>query len=508
MSAKLCATLMPRDTSHAMQLMADHAPLADLFELRVDAMQQCDLAAILKNRPRPLIVTNRSADEGGRRPQPTHQRLALLQQAIQLNADYVDVELAALPALRNMTATAAATAGTLNRRSATRLIVSYHNLVEMPADIADIARRISRTEADIVKVVGTARTLADNLPIFNLLQQSEKPTIALAMGELGLMSRLLAGKFDAAITFAAIDPENCGAPGQLTLEQMRRLYRATNVNPATKVYAVMGNPVAHSLSPAIHNAAFQALDIDALYLPLKVEADPAEAVRTLAAIPIDGYSVTIPHKQAVMAACAEIDPLAADIGAVNTLLRRDDGSYFATNTDVTSAMKVLANALAPRQFDGLNAAIIGAGGVARAYAFGLRKNGAKVVLTDVDPNRAAQLADAANATAADALDLPSIADALPNRRFDILMNASPIGMWPNVDASPVNAALLRPGTIVFDAVYNPLQTRLLKDAAAAGCTTISGIEQFIGQAVEQFELWTQRPAPAPLMRNVVLDALN
>jgi 3-dehydroquinate dehydratase/shikimate dehydrogenase len=185
--------------------------------------------------------------------------------------------------------------------------------------------------------------------------------------------------------------------------------------------------------------------------------------------------------------------------AVNTLVRRGDG-YHATNTDVTSAMRVLAGAVGREEFSGLRAVVVGAGGVGRAYVHGLAARGAEVAVTDVDASRREAVAAEAGAAAVE----PA---AVGDVRCDVLMNASPVGMWPQVDATPVGTGVLRPGMVVFDAVYNPRETRLLREAAAAGCVTISGVEQFVGQAVEQFELWTGRRAPEALMRQVVVDAL-
>jgi 3-dehydroquinate dehydratase/shikimate dehydrogenase len=369
----------------------------------------------------------------------------------------------------------------------------------MPADLAAIARRIEATRADVVKVVGTAGRPEDNLPVFEALRAVSKPAIALAMGEAGRISRVLAGKFGALLTFASSDSGAESAAGQIPARLMRELYRADRIGPSTRVYAVMGNPVEHSLSPAIHNTAFAASGIDAVYVRLKVEGDPAATVRALDAIPIDGYSVTIPHKEAVMAACAAIDPTSRKMRAVNTLIRCDDG-YHATNTDVTSAMKVLAEALGTDDFSGKRALVVGAGGVGRAYVHGLTTRGAAVYVTDIDAARREALAAEAGAAAI-------APDEIGQVSADVVMNASPIGMWPKVDASPVDAGILRSPMVVFDAVYNPQETRLLKDAVQAGCTTISGVEQFVGQAVEQFELWTGLRAPSQIMRQVVLDAL-
>ena len=482
---------MRETTAGTIAEMADLAPLADLLELRVDAMRECDLSAVLAAKTRPIIVTNRLAAEGGLREQPEDARLAVLAEAVRLGADYVDVELAALAAFEKAVPAA--------DRGRTKLIVSCHDAEGMPPNLPAKAREIEATRADVVKVVGTARRLEDNLRAIEALQAVNKPVIALAMGELGEASRILAGKFGALLTFASAESGEESAPGQITVGQMRNLYRAHRVGPDTKVYAVMGYPVAHSLSPAIHNAAFEATGIDAVYLRLKVEGDPAEVVRAFEAVPIDGYSVTIPHKEAVMAACSAIDATSRRMRAVNTLVRRDDG-YHATNTDVTSSMKVLAEALGTDDFSGKRALVVGAGGVGRAYVHGLVKRGAQVFVTDIDAARRDALAGEAGAAAIAQHDLAAC-------EADVLMNATPVGMWPRMDATPAPAELLRPGMVVFDAVYNPRETRLLREAAGAGCVTLSGVEQFVGQAVEQFELWTGKDAPRDLMRQVVLDAL-
>lgn len=489
---QICIPILARTTQDAVDTMASLAELADLFELRLDAMDACDLPSILAARTRPLIVTNRAANEGGLKDQEEGQRLAVLAEAFKLGADYVDVELASLPDWESLAPQA--------QRGRTQLIVSFHDTEGMPDDLASTARAIEATSADVVKVVGTALRPEDNLKVFEALRAVGKPAIGLAMGEHGQLSRVLAGKFGAMLTFASAETGAESAPGQITVQEMRHLYRADRVGPETKVYAVMGNPVEHSLSPAIHNAAFQAEGIDAVYVRLKVEGNPAAVVAALEAIPVDGYSVTIPHKEDVMAACHEIDPTSRKMRAVNTLVRRDDG-YHATNTDVTSAMKVLAAALGTDDFAGKRALVVGAGGVGRAYVHGLVSRGAEVQVTDIDADRRNTVAAEAGATAI-------VPGAAGETRVDILMNATPIGMWPKTGISPVEATILHPNLVVFDAVYNPQETQLLSDAAAAKATTISGVEQFVGQAVEQFELWTGRSAPAAIMRQVVLDALT
>lgn len=490
--SKICVPILSPTTASARAEMARLAPLADLFELRLDAMFEFDLARLLAERPRPIVVTNRAAIEGGFKTQDENARLAALAQAVRLGADFVDVELSSLPAFERFCPP--------SLRGSVQLIVSYHNFAGIPDDLPAIARTIEATSANIVKVIPTAHQLEDNLKIFDLLRTAAKPTIALAMGELGQMSRILAGKFGAFLTFAAASAGHESAPGQISVDEMVNLYRAGRINPDTAVYAIIGNPVEHSLSPAVHNAAFADLGLDAVYLRLKVAGDPAAVVRAFAALPIEGYSVTIPHKAAVMPACVTIDPLARRMKAVNTLVRRDDG-YHASNTDVTSAMQALAVVLRTDDFTGRRAVVVGAGGVGRAYVYGLLKLGATVAVADLDEARCQALAVESGAA-------PITLAAVGETQADILMNATPIGMWPKVDATPVDPAALRSGMVVFDAVYNPRETRLLREAADRGCLTISGVEQFIGQAIEQFELWTARPAPADLMRQVVLDALE
>jgi shikimate dehydrogenase len=282
---------------------------------------------------------------------------------------------------------------------------------------------------------------------------------------------------------------------------MRDLYRVHRIGPATEVYGVLGDPVAHSMSPRIHNAAFAEIDYDAVYLPLWVEGDPAAFVRAMQAFEVGGYSVTIPHKQTVMAAADEIEPVARRIGAVNTLRRRADGSLFATNTDWTAGLAAIEAVVGEGWLRGRRALQLGAGGVGRAMAFGLAERGARVTLTDLDTDRAKALAgelDAETCPPDAACDVPC----------DLLLNCTPVGMHPKTDVSPVPADVLREEMVVYDAVYNPAETRLLREAREAGCRTVSGLDHFVRQGVEQFELWTGRPAPVETMRQVVVEALG
>ncbi len=483
----LCVSLMPETTDHALQSLHRVAGSADLAEVRLDAMRETALDRLLAHPPCPVIITCRPKREGGLYEGPEADRLQTLRRAARLGARYIDVEHDALFRL-----------GDVPPR---QVIASYHNHRETPDDLGAIHHRLTETGAGAVKVAVTAGHILDTVPVLRLLRRATVPTIALSMGERGLLTRVLAPRFGALLTYAADDEGPEAAPGQVPLRQMRDLYRADRVGPATQVYGVIGDPVAHSLSPRIHNTAFAEVGCDAVYVPLWVEGDAAAVVRAMREFAFSGYSVTIPHKQTVMPAADEVEPLARRIGAVNTLHRRADGSLLATNTDWTAGMAAIEAALGQGWLRGRRALLVGAGGVGRAMAFGLTERGARVTLTDLDPGRATALAEELGATTCSPDDIADVP-------CDVLLNCTPVGMHPETDATPVPHEALREGLVVYDAVYNPAETRLLREARRAGCRTVAGLDHFVRQAVEQFELWTGRPAPVAKMRQVVVEAMG
>ena len=486
-TALLCVSLMPETTEEALASLDRVAGRADLAEIRLDAMQTFDLDRLLAAPPCPIIVTFRPAREGGLYHGPEDDRLQTLRRAARLGARYIDVEHDAVHGLGDV--------------PPERVIVSYHNFDSTPEDLAGLHYRMAQSGAGTVKVAVTARHILDTVPVLRLLQGATVPTVALSMGERGVLTRILAPKFGALFTYAADDTGPEAAPGQLTLDRMRTLYRADRLGPSTEVYGVVADPVGHSLSPQIHNAAFAETACDAVYLPLWVEGDPAAFVRAMQEFAVGGYSVTIPHKQTVMAAADEIEPLARRIGAVNTLQRRAGGRMFATNTDWTAGLSAIEAVVGEGWLQGRRALQLGAGGVGRAMAFGLVERGARLTLADLDAERAEALAGELGAETCPA-------DTVADVPCDLLLNCTPVGMHPKTDASPVPRGMLREGMVVYDAVYNPAETRLLREAREAGCRTVSGLDHFVRQAVEQFELWTGRPAPVERMRQVVVDALG
>jgi len=504
----LCVSLTAETLEETLASL--HAPTCafDVAELRLDYTREPDVRRLLEARPCPIIATCRPVREGGRWGGDEGQRLALLEEADRLGADFVDIELDALPRFR--------------RQGRARLIVSYHNYSETPADIQAVARRIEATDADIVKLATHARSLADNLAMFRVLQAARKPTIAVTMGEHGGVSRVLGPKFGAFLVFASLGEGREAAPGQVPARELLDLYGFRRIGPATRVYGVIANPVAHSMSPAIHNAAFQHCGLDAVYLPFRVD-DPADFIPAYRELPVDGYSVTIPHKEAVIPLLDDVEPLARRIGAVNTIVRRR-GRLLGSNTDWSAAIAAIESGLRDGEtLEGKTALLLGAGGAARAIAFGLAERRCRVAIANRTHQRAVKLAADVGCEAIPLDTLPSLLDPRPSTAdprpstpdprpstlaYDILVNATSVGMHPNDDATPLEAALLRPGALVFDSVYNPLETRLLREARAAGCRTVGGLEMFVNQAVQQFELWTGVPAPRALMRSVVESRLR
>ena len=534
---KLCVSIFVHDLAQA-RADADRAKRssADLIEWRVDPVAeqaQADdalrdgLAELIRTSPLPCIVTCRPAWEGGHDDGDDADRLALLMYLGTACAGhgpaYFDLELAAYRRSANLRQKIHLVADHPDhpdypgqdppRRPEAGLILSSHDFEGRPADLL---RRVSgMAEAGgcrVVKVAWHARSLRDNLEAFELLAARHKPTIALCMGEAGLPSRVLAKKFGAFLTFAALGEAQATAPGQPTVHILKSLYRWDHIGPDTRVFGVIGDPVAQSMSPAVHNAGFTAAGFDGVYLPMRVPPEYEHFKATVGAwlddprLDFRGASVTIPHKQNLLRFVkergGEVEPLAERIGAANTLHKRDDGTLYAGNTDYAALLDAACARLGAGRdaLAGRRVAVLGAGGVARAAVAGFTHYGGHVTVHNRTPAPAQHLAEVFGArhAALDAVDLDAT---------DLLINCTPVGMHPDTDASPVDPAQLASLTnhfpLVFDTVYNPRETVLLRGAAAAGCATITGAEMFVRQAAAQFERWTGCPAPTQVFRDVV-----
>jgi shikimate dehydrogenase len=275
------------------------------------------------------------------------------------------------------------------------------------------------------------------------------------------------------------------------------VYRFHDIRPDWPIYGVIGNPIAHSLSPCMQNAALREAGVPGVYLPFKVECPPALFVRAFTALGLRGLSVTIPHKETVREACGALDLASQAIGAVNTLSWNGE-LWTGSNTDAPAAADSLQECLP--DFVGKNVVVLGAGGAARAVVYGVKERGANTFVMNRNLERAQTLADELGARV---LDL----EAFAALHVDAVVNTTPLGMLPDVDSSPLEESQIPQGGLVFDTVYNPLRTKLLESAARRGCRTIEGVTMFVAQGARQFELWTGEKAPRELMKRVVLEEL-
>lgn len=510
----LCVSIFAIDPAQVQRDSAVAAEAgADLAELRIDRLtEEATVKQVVAACALPCIVTCRPTWEGGESTLPNDQRLALLQAASE-GADaarYTDVELKTWPDVTSL-------------QLLQRPIISTHDFSGRPNRLHNLVLELNQLPGAINKIVWTARTVRDNLEAFELLQSRQKPTIALCMGEPGLISRVLAKKFDAFLSFASLDASGGTAPGQISIHDMKRLYRWDAIGRETKVYGVVAQPVAHSMSPAIHNAAFDATGFDGVYLPLLVNAGYEsfkafmESFIAAPGLDLSGLSITIPHKENALQYLSEkgaaIDPLAAQIGALNTIVIDRAGGEVqlsGTSTDYSAILDSITTRLGITRADlaDYRVAVLGAGGTGRTAVAALAQCGATVVVYNRTKDRADALAEEFNGKSGKVVSARM--EKLCDSCCHIYLNTTSVGMHPNVDASPLREQppIFSADTLVFDTVYNPMKTRLLQQAEAAGAMTITGVEMFVRQAAAQFEAWTKLPAPTDVMRNVVEHRLR
>lgn len=477
-------------------MMAEHKHLAEngteLVELRLDYIRRSvNLKRLLAERPCPIIATCRRPHERGKWMRTEEERLVLLRTAIANGADYIDLE--------------SDVAGKIPRYGDTKRIVSYHNFHETPHDLDDIYEMMCRLDPDIIKIATMANNPIDNIRILRLCRKEKFPTVAFCMGDMGLPSRVLCGKFGAPFTYATFNTERIMAPGQLTQEQLIKDYRYDSLTRQTKVLGVIADPVAHSLSPQIHNACLAKEGLDIIYLPFRVPSEYLdEFMKYALELDLLGLSVTLPHKEAILKHISALDDLSAGIKAANTLVFRGQGTM-GFNTDCFAALESLRDGLRIREeepsFTGRRVLILGAGGVARTIGFGLHREGAKVTICTRDYRKGEALATALQC---DSLDWAGRANA----EYEILINATPVGMHPNLDESPMDPKWFAKKTIVFDTVYNPEQTLFIKHARAADCVTVTGVDMFVRQAEQQFKLFTGKDPDVDLIRDVIKKSIS
>lgn len=525
MSTRLTAAIMVDSLEQGLADAARAAEFgADLVEFRIDRFTDSAdaVAQLVQRSPLPCILTCRPTWEGGEYAGDDATRLAILEQVLTSAhpPTYIDVELLAWQKSAELRDRLQPLVQ--GDQAATGLILSSHDFERRPADLyKKIQAMADEPACRVIKVAWFARSLRDNLEAFEILASQYKPAIALCMGEFGLPSRVLAKKFNALLTFAAIDDTSGTAPGQPTLTEIKQLYRWDHLTPSTQVFGVIGFPVGHSLSPRLHNAGFDAINYDGVYLPMPIPPEYEHFKATVGTwldfspLHFRGASVTIPHKENLLRFVAEsggkIEQLSQTIGAANTLIRTGDGAadIEAINTDYAGALDAVCDGLgiSREQLKGKRVAVIGAGGAARALVAGFAGYGSTVVIYNRTIERAQAIAQQFDGKVGKVVAAPL--EKLADTCCEVFINCTPMGMHPKVNATPLPGdqppACWGPGTVVFDTIYNPAQTKLLKLAKQAGCVTIAGKEMFIRQGAAQFERWTGQAAPRKAMAAAMVD---
>jgi 3-dehydroquinate dehydratase/shikimate dehydrogenase len=512
----LAVPIAAKDLDQAkQQIKTAKAAGAEMLELRTDYLENLsldlvkNLIAAAKTVARlPLIVTCRDKRQGGVIDYPVRLRVDVLVEALKAGVEFIDFEYENFLSAENQERIRRA----LSQVSKGRLILSAHNFETKFPDIVKLHRHIQTLyPAAIPKLVYTANHINDCFEAFDLLHRTGGERIIFCMGEAGFVSRIIAKKLNSFLTFASIDDENATAPSQMNIEQFKTIYRWDSINADTKLYGVIGTPIAHSAGPAVHNACFADISEDKLYLPLLVEGGKEEFdcflrhVLTRSWLGFHGFSITIPHKENALNFVKEnkgfIEPLAGKIGAVNTIILDPDSKLSAYNTDYSAAMEAITSTLGSKaKLKNLPVAVIGAGGVARAIVAGLSNTGAKITIYNRTVERGEKLAAEFNCDFAALDDLQSLEARL-------LINCTSVGMHPNIDETPIPQEYLKKNMVVFDTVYNPPQTLFLKQAEEKKAKTIDGLSMFINQAAAQFKLFTGKAPNLKLMRKTISNCL-
>ncbi|XP_021817405.1 bifunctional 3-dehydroquinate dehydratase/shikimate dehydrogenase, chloroplastic-like isoform X1 [Prunus avium] len=506
-STLICAPVMAESVDQMLVQMGKAREVgADLVEIRLDFLKNFsprqDLEILIKHSPLPTLFTYRPAWEGGQYKGDDNKRQDALHLAMELGADYIDVELQVAHDFYNSIQG--------EKPEKVKIIVSSHNYQKTPSteEIGDLVARIQATGADIVKIATTALDITDSARVFQVLVHSQVPMIGLVMGEKGLISRVLSAKYGAFLTFGTIEAGVVSAPGQPTVKDLLDLYNFRLIGLDTKVHGVIGNPIGHSKSPHLYNAAFKSINFNGIYLPLLVDS-VANFIDTYNSPDFVGYSFTIPHKEAGLKCCDEIDPKAKEIGAVNCMIRRPtDGKLIGYNVDSLGAIAAIEEGL--RALNGSSNTsgsllagklfvVMGAGGAGKALAYGGKEKGARVVVANRTYDKAKALA---NKVGGEAITLAELENFHPEDGM-VLANTTSVGMKPRTDQTPISKKALKHYSLVFDAIYTPKWTRLLQEAQESGAAVVFGTEMLLNQAFVQIENFSGVPAPKQLIRDVL-----
>jgi len=502
---KLCVAVTGTSPNEMIGKATEVLKESNFLEFRLDYLAKPAAALpalkqfLAENGAATAIATLRLKENGGRFDGSKTAALEILLKAAAAGFQLVDIELESMEKLPKNTMSQLREAGAA-------VILSHHDF-HATKDLDAIYARMKPFAPDFAKIVPTARTLSDNLTLMKFLErvedESNSSVVGICMGEPGIISRVLGLRAGSAFTFAAASQGEETAPGQIAARTLLETYRVDQVDAATKIYGVAGNPVKSSLSPLMMNTAFRRETVNAVYLGLQT-AKADDLFKLAREVPIQGMSITMPLKQDVMPLLERTDSLSAKIGAVNTILRAQDGKFYGFNTDVAGIVAPLERRLSLK---GAKVLVLGAGGAARAAVFGCCDKGAEVFILNRTPETAQKLAKQSGAKAIKR-------ELVAKTQFDVIINATPVGMAgiakagaKGVPVSPLEAHEIN-ARYVFDLVYNPIETPLLRLARQKGIAVITGVEMFVQQGARQFEIWTGKPAPEEEMLRVVLHSLR
>jgi 3-dehydroquinate dehydratase/shikimate dehydrogenase len=434
-----------------------------------------------------VLATCRRHQNQGKFNGSVDEQVRILAESVDFGARAVDIEIESAEGVNSRLEAL---------RSKCFVIISYHNYDGTPA-MEPVVKRMLAVPGDAYKIVTTARKPSDMQRLLTIAKSHPRQKfVLLAMGETGFPSRVLSPAMGGLYSYAAPSAAEGTAAGQVSAKQLRTLYRLDKFTKAAKIYGVIADPVRHSISPHVHNRALQARRLDGVYLPFLVKPPQLRDFLVLAEkLPVAGFSVTIPHKQKIIRCLDTVDRLAKRIGAVNTVWRKA-GKWRGTNTDAQGVTTPLSKKV---KLSKASVLVVGNGGAARSAAFALADAGAAVSITGRNPDRIRALAKITGAAAVSASQLTTA-------KFDALVHATPLGMSPHTGECFFAERI--PADLVFDMVYNPMETLLIRKAREQGCDVIPGVEMFIEQAVAQFETWTSETAPRAIMEKAAIEALS
>jgi len=492
----ITASIMPSSQKEATTLLEKALEKGELAEIRIDLIKDLDLSEINnKFDKKRIIVTNRKKDEGGLFEGSESERISPLIDALKIGFGFIDIESSSIDSLHNLIS---------KRReynSKTNIIISYHNFEETPQNLKEILLQMENQGHDIVKIVAYAKDISDNLRIKDLVSSrssQNKKIISFLMGEKGEISRILCNSWGSYTSYAPLRGVGKTALGQIPIEDLNDVYRSGSINNTFDIYGLIGNPVKESIGYYVHNKLFSYYNMDAVYLNFLV--DDLDRFMSSFKGQFKGLCVTMPFKERIVPFLNKIDTMAQKIGAINTIKKNNEG-LFGTNTDWIGAVYSIEKLTS---INNKKVLILGAGGAGKAIAFGIANRQGEVIISNRDEKKALELSKNLGAETVLWEDRNDV-------EFDILVNATKIGMTPEENNCPMEDSFFTKdlsGITVFDAVYSPLETRLLTRSREQGAKIANGLDMYIGQAMVQFELWTGIKPSSEKMEKFSKEALE